>query len=34
MVEAFNKKIKFERTKILMDGDSCCNHHYYTENND
>jgi hypothetical protein len=31
MVNAFNKKIKFERTKTLMDGDDCCNHHYFVE---
>jgi len=26
IVKAFNPKIKFERTKTLMDGDDCCDH--------
>lgn len=29
MVKTFNPEIEFERTKTLMDGDDCCNHHYY-----
>ena len=31
MVKAFNKNIKFERTKTLMDSDDCCDHHYFIE---
>jgi hypothetical protein len=30
-VEAFNPKIKFKRTKTLMDGDECCDHVFYVE---
>lgn len=30
LVKAFNKCIKFERTKTLMDGDDYCDHHYFT----
>jgi len=29
LVKAFNKCIKFERTKTLMDGDDYCDHHYF-----
>jgi predicted ArsR family transcriptional regulator len=28
LVEQFNPSIKFERTKILMQGQDCCNHRY------
>jgi hypothetical protein len=28
MAKAFNPRFAFERTKVLMDGDACCNHHY------
>jgi len=28
IVKGFNQKIKFTRTKCLMDGDPCCNHKY------
>jgi len=31
LAEAFNKDIKFEITKTLMDGDDHCNHHYFIE---
>jgi hypothetical protein len=31
MAKAFNKRFAFERTKVLMDGDSYCNHHYSLE---
>jgi hypothetical protein len=30
-VEAFNPRIKFKRTKTLMDGDDCCDHVFYVE---
>ncbi|UCG95810.1 MAG: L-2-amino-thiazoline-4-carboxylic acid hydrolase [archaeon] len=30
-VEAFNPKIKFKRTKTLMEGDECCDHIFYTD---
>ncbi len=30
LARAFNKCIKFERTKTLMDGDNYCDHHYFT----
>ena len=29
LATAFNRKIKFRRTKTLMQGDDHCNHHYY-----
>lgn len=29
MAEAFDERLGFERTKILMDGDECCNHRYF-----
>ena len=28
---AFNPAIRFQRTKTLMEGDDCCDHVYYTE---
>ncbi|MBU7030666.1 MAG: L-2-amino-thiazoline-4-carboxylic acid hydrolase [Theionarchaea archaeon] len=28
IVEGFNPEIKFRRTKTLMGGDDCCDHHY------
>ncbi len=31
LASAFNKKIKFRRTKTLMQGHDHCNHHYYYE---
>jgi predicted ArsR family transcriptional regulator len=29
IVEGFNSKIGFKRTKTLMEGDDCCDHFYY-----
>lgn len=29
MAKAFNPRFAFERTQVLMDGDSYCNHHYW-----
>jgi len=34
LATAFNKNIKFEITKTLMNGDAYCNHHYYVEKAD
>ena len=31
LAAAFNKNIKFEITKTLMEGDEYCNHHYYIQ---
>ena len=31
LATAFNKNIKFEITKTLMEGDEYCNHHYYIQ---
>ncbi|MFX1284795.1 MAG: L-2-amino-thiazoline-4-carboxylic acid hydrolase [Promethearchaeota archaeon] len=31
IVKGFNPKIKFKRTKTLMDADDCCDHHYSLE---
>lgn len=31
MAQAFHPNIKLERTKTLMQGDTCCNHTYYWE---
>lgn len=28
---AFNPRIGFQRTQVLMDGDACCDHLYYLE---
>ena len=28
---AFNPRIRFQRTKTLMEGDDCCDHVYYVE---
>lgn len=28
MAKAFNPRFAFERTKVLMDGDAYCDHHY------
>lgn len=33
-VTAFNPKIKFKRTKTLMEGNDCCDHIYYLKNED
>ena len=30
MIEEFSPDIGFRRTKTLMDGDSCCDHHFFT----
>jgi hypothetical protein len=27
----FNRRIKFEKTKSLMFGDACCDHHFFTD---
>ena len=29
MIEEFSPDIGFRRTKTLMDGDSCCDHHFF-----
>jgi predicted ArsR family transcriptional regulator len=29
MIEEFSPEIGFRRTKTLMDGDACCDHHFY-----
>jgi len=31
MVECFSNSLGFERTRTLMDGDPCCNHHFFTK---
>jgi len=31
IVKGFNPKIKFKRTKTLMNADDCCDHYYYLE---
>ena len=31
LAEAFDRSIKFEITKTLMNGDDYCNHHYFIE---
>jgi len=34
MVEAFNDRLGFEITKKLMDGDACCDHHFFLKSLD
>ena len=29
MVECFSKSLGFDRTRTLMDGDPCCDHHFF-----
>jgi hypothetical protein len=31
LCSSFNPRIKFEKTRSLMFGDACCDHHFYTE---
>ncbi|UCG00057.1 MAG: L-2-amino-thiazoline-4-carboxylic acid hydrolase [Spirochaetaceae bacterium] len=34
MIEAFNDRLDFEITQKLMDGDACCDHHYFLKSSD
>lgn len=31
MVQCFNQALGFERTQTLMDGDPCCDHHFFVK---
>ena len=31
LCSSFNQRIKFEKTRSLMFGDACCDHHFYSE---